>query len=130
MADITPVSGPTEDSFAPWLERYEAGENWSDLLREAVGEIERLRDQYQAHVRALVSEKGDMRYEIERHSKFEKMLVESHRELADRHIRDLGEKIAAAERGEYDGNVAVMRDLLDKWLEHRHAHGDDERLPL
>jgi hypothetical protein len=65
-----------------------------------------------------------------RHSKFEKMLVESHRELADRHIRDLSEKIAAAERGEYDGNVAVMRDLLDKWLEHRHAHGDDERLPL
>lgn len=52
-------------------------------------------------------------------------------ELADRMVRDLSTKIAAAERGEYDGNPAVMRDTLNAWLEYRHAHGpDDERLPL
>lgn len=52
-------------------------------------------------------------------------------ELADEKIADLRAKIAAAERGEYDGNPAVMRASLDGWLEYRHDHGPtDERSPL
>lgn len=52
-------------------------------------------------------------------------------EFADQKIRELRAKIKIAEAGDYDGNVAVMRDMLDKWLEYRQNHGpDDERLPL
>lgn len=52
-------------------------------------------------------------------------------EFADQKIRELRAKIKLAEDGDYDGNVDVMRDMLDKWLEYRQQHGpDDERLPL
>ena len=53
------------------------------------------------------------------------------REFADEKIRELRAKIKLAEDDDYDANVAVMRDMLDKWLEYRHAHAPDEdRLPL
>jgi hypothetical protein len=53
------------------------------------------------------------------------------RQFADEKIRELRAKIKLAEDGDYDGNVAVMRDMLDKWLEYRQAHApDEERLPL
>lgn len=52
-------------------------------------------------------------------------------DLADEKIRELRAKIKLAEDGDYDGNVAVMRDMLDKWLEYRHGHAaNDERTPL
>lgn len=52
-------------------------------------------------------------------------------DFADQKIRELRAKIKLAENGAYKGNLAVMRDMLDKWLEYRHSHGpDDERLPL
>jgi hypothetical protein len=52
-------------------------------------------------------------------------------EFADEKIRELRAKIKLAETGDYDGNPAVMRESLDKWLEYRHNHGpEEERLPL
>jgi hypothetical protein len=52
-------------------------------------------------------------------------------EFADEKIRELRERVKLAENGCYDGNPAVMRDQLDKWLEYRHQHDpDEERLPL
>lgn len=52
-------------------------------------------------------------------------------DFADQKIRELRAKIKLAEDGDYKGNPAVMRDMLDKWLEYRHAHGPkDERQPL
>jgi hypothetical protein len=47
-------------------------------------------------------------------------------EFADGKIRELRAKIKLADDGDYDGNSAVMRDMLDKWLEYRHSHGPDD----
>ena len=46
-------------------------------------------------------------------------------ELADKWIAHFR---AAIKNG--TGNVAVCRDMIDRWLDHRNDHGDEPRQPL
>lgn len=51
-------------------------------------------------------------------------------DIADENIARFKASLDKALRGEGKANPAICREMIDKWLEYRHAHGPDDEARL